>query len=162
MFVFALVPLCTHGNIKLTRLQYQQFCNLEPAGGWVNHCDAHKINNCLVFTFEGVWSYEVPKWSWWQVLPAVFHIYAVWIYSSDNSDIFWCVIGLSFLDLSNTSRDEEFPRDECSWGVEGSGDTMLLHDVVGWPELTFCCLCRVLLCSQITVWYWPKQEVVEN
>jgi hypothetical protein len=52
--------------------------------------------------------------------------------------IFFChVIGLSFIDLSNTSRDKEFPQDACSWCLEGSGDTMLLHNDVGFLELPF-------------------------
>jgi hypothetical protein len=39
------------------------------------------------------------------------------------------LIGMSFWDLSNTSRDKEFPWDAFSWDVEGSGDTSLLHNV---------------------------------
>ena len=35
-------------------------------------------------------------------------------------------------------KDKEFPWDMCSWGVEGSGDIMLLHVVVGLLELPFC------------------------
>jgi hypothetical protein len=62
------------------------------------------------------------------------------------------VIGLSFLDLSNTSRYKEFPRDVCSQDVEGSGDTMLLHVIVGFLELPFWHFYRVLLYSQLTVW----------
>ena len=44
------------------------------------------------------------------------------------------MIGLSFVDLSNTLIDKEFPRDTCSRGVDGSGDTMLLHIIVGLLE----------------------------
>ena len=44
-------------------------------------------------------------------LPAVFHIYDFYVCSPDNYGNFWHVIGLSFVDLSNTLRDEEFPRD---------------------------------------------------
>jgi hypothetical protein len=73
-------------------------------------------------------------------------------YSPDNYNIFWHVIGLSFVDLSNTSRDGEFPWDAYSQGVEGSADTMLLHVVVGFLELSFCHFYRVFLYSQLTAW----------
>ena len=41
------------------------------------------------------------------------------------------MIGLSFLDLSNTSKDEEFLRDTWSLDVASSGGTTLLHGVAG-------------------------------
>ena len=39
------------------RQWYRQFCNFDPAGGWVKLCDAHKVNYRYVFTFEGILSY---------------------------------------------------------------------------------------------------------
>ena len=41
------------------------------------------------------------------------------------------MIGLSFVDLSNTLKDEEFRRDAWSLDVASSGGTMLLHGVGG-------------------------------
>ncbi len=41
------------------------------------------------------------------------------------------MIGLSLIDLSNTSNDEEFLRDIQSWGVASSGETKLLRGVGG-------------------------------
>ena len=48
----------------------------------------------------------------------------------------WTVV----VDLSNTLRGKEFPQDACSRGVGGSGDTMLLLNVVGLLELQFSIL----------------------
>ncbi len=44
------------------------------------------------------------------------------------------MIGLSFIDLSNASKEEEFLRDAWSLDVVSSGETKLLHDVLGIVE----------------------------
>ena len=41
------------------------------------------------------------------------------------------MIGLSFVDLSNTSKDEEFLQDAWSLDVVSSGETKLQHGVGG-------------------------------
>ena len=125
MFVFALKPLCTHGNVKLTRLWYQQFCNLERVGGWsiiVTNIKSitvlslpfsvygpmrstHNASKGVVMvsfagSFPYLWFLHLFTWQLWH---------------------FWHVIGLSFIDLSNTSREDGFLKMCRPWVLKNMG-----------------------------------------
>ncbi len=94
-------------------------------------------------------TYKASQGWWYQVLLAAFHICDTFVYSPDNCDIFWHEFGLSFWDLSNTSKDGLLPQERCSQDVEGSGDTWWYHTYGIYLVLTY---------NYTTTWCFPQNH----